>query len=984
MNAAALSQPSRADLAARRALILIFFVSGFSGLIYESLWSHYLKLFLGHAAYAQSLTLTIFMGGMAIGAALTGRFSHRIKNLLFAYALAEIGVGSLALGFHPIFAEIVDKPFVAPLSGAPAPVVSEAYKWGVAAALLLPPAALLGATFPLMSGAVLRRYPGQDGRHLAILYFSNSVGAAVGVLTASFLLIERFGLPGTMNLAAGINIAIGAGAAYLSRKPETIPRAQTPETAATYPNLRAAFLAAAFVTGAASFVYEIVWIRMLSLVLGSSFHAFELMLGAFITGLALGSLAIGRYIERIGDPLKFAAFVQLGMGALAVGTLPLYVQSFEWMGALVNGLAKDDTGYVRFLLASHGIAFAIMLPATFLAGMTLPLFTHILIKRGYGEKSVGSIYAFNTLGAIVGVTLAVHILMPNIGLKLSLAGGALMDMALGLLLLRATGSSDAGRLAALASLAVPLLVVRYVALDAALLGGGVYRTGSPRLENAATLFYRDGKTASINVSQVGSIRIVLTNGKPDAAIQMNPAAQPTPDEITMVMLGAIPQAVRPDAKKIANIGFGSGLTTHTLLLDPSLEELATVEIEPAVVEGARAFLPNVRRAYDDPRSHIYIEDAKTWFAQRNETFDIIISEPSNPWVSGVASLFSSEFYRRIRSYLNERGVLVQWLHLYEFDARLAASVIGALHEHFSDYAVYLTSDSDFMIVAAKTGKLPPLSPHLFDSKELSQSLSRIGIDGMDDIALRRLGTAATMTPMLEALGAPKNSDYYPYLELHAPKARFLHSKALEFPTMGLYPLPLIQMLDTQDTAWAPERLTPTKSMRYERIKQAQTVMAALLDRPYEDRAAGEKALALRQRLERCAQEDTDGAIQALHELALVTLAHLDPKNLAALWSEPKWMKCQAPELAARMALYGAIARRDAPAMLAAAESALEERDDNPDRRRYALEAALLAARALADDAAVHRLWTRYGPTLYADGLFSPALALLLNYKTESK
>ena len=195
------------------------------------------------------------------------------------------------------------------------------------------------------------------------------------------------------------------------------------------------FLIAAFITGAASFIYEIGWIRMLSLVLGSTTHSFELMLSAFITGLAFGGLWIRRRIDSIGTPVRFSGYVQIIMGMLALLTLPVYAHTFEWMEWLLSALDNTDAGFAAYNFASHAIALAVMLPTTFMAGMTLPLFTYVLLKRGDGERSIGRIYAANTLGAIVGVLFAVHLGMPFLGLKYLIVIGALLDLGLGLYLL---------------------------------------------------------------------------------------------------------------------------------------------------------------------------------------------------------------------------------------------------------------------------------------------------------------------------------------------------------------------------------------------------------------------------------------------------------------------------------------------------------------------------------------------------------------------
>src|SRR5258706_39664 len=338
---------------------------------------------LGPAAFAQSCVLAAFRGGMALGAWPASRWSTRLKNLLVAYGWIEAAIGVAALIFHESFVLLtqISLDHVIPALGSPSTV--EIYKYSLCTLLIVPQTVLLGLTFPLLSGAIIRRGPEASGHHLAMLYFTNSIGAAAAALASAFLLLGWLGIPGTMRLAGALNLALAVAVLAIARSGEPAPLVAQPRGGAkplgTY--LVPLFLAGAFVTGLSSFVYEIAWIRMLSLVLGSSFQAFELMLSAFITGLALGSLWIRRRIDKIADPVRYAGLVQLGMGLAALATIFVYHWTFDWMAWALAILQHNDSAYPIFNLFSHALAFAVMLPATFLAGMTLPLFTHVLLNR---------------------------------------------------------------------------------------------------------------------------------------------------------------------------------------------------------------------------------------------------------------------------------------------------------------------------------------------------------------------------------------------------------------------------------------------------------------------------------------------------------------------------------------------------------------------------------------------------------------------------
>ena len=474
-----------------RVLYLLFVLSGAAGLIYESIWTRYLGLFVGHDAYAQIIVLVIFLGGMSAGAMVVSRFSERLRDPLRGYALIELAVGLIGLVFHDVYQWSTNFAYgsIYPsLAGSPLLVVA---KWSIASALILPQSVLLGATFPLMSAGVLRLRRGHTGQSLSLLYFANSLGAAVGVLVAGFYLVGLAGLPGTLLVAAMLNLVVALvtfGIVGVARRGKQGAESRTPAAADRTPAdqgqlatgaLGPLLLFTSFGTAVASFIYEIDWIRMLALVLGGATHAFELMLSAFILGLALGSLWIRSRIDRIRNPVRTLGVVQWVMGLMAVATLPIYAASFDWIATLMNTFAPTDLGYVGFTAARYALCLAIMLPATFCAGMTLPLITRTLLRSGSGEAAIGRVYAWNTLGSIVGVALGGMILLPLIGVKAMLVAGAAIDMAIGVLLVwRATDRRMgygflaiaprklAGGLAA-AAVAVSVLVIARVQLEAA-------------------------------------------------------------------------------------------------------------------------------------------------------------------------------------------------------------------------------------------------------------------------------------------------------------------------------------------------------------------------------------------------------------------------------------------------------------------------------------------------------------------------------------
>jgi spermidine synthase len=793
-------------------LTVVFVLSGAAGLIYESIWSRYLGLFVGHSAYGQVIVLVIYLGGMSAGAALAARRSERIREPLVAYAIVEVLVGLIGLVFHDLFLATTDFAyhtiFPAVAGGALLPIL----KWALASALILPQSLLLGATFPLMTAGLIRQARGSGvgtGRLISLLYFANSIGAAGGVLLAGFYLIGSTGLPGTLLTAAIINILVGLvvfGAVRITRDEEADSGFTTDniESAALsvepdpeLPMLWRVLLIVSLGTALSSFIYEISWVRMLSLVLGSATHSFELMLSAFILGLALGAFWVRTRADGFRDAMRTLAVTQWAMGALALGTLTAYLASFHWMATLISGLDQTVEGYHFFTLAKYGIALTVMLPATFCAGITLPLITHMLMRAGGGERAIGAVYSVNTLGSIVGAALAALVLLPMLGLKTLLILGGAIDMAIGVWLMFLAGRTNAEtrRFASALTGATVLVVFSIIAnvpFDRTILISGVFRYGRvPQPGSRDVVFYKDGRTATVSVvkAEDGGYSLA-TNGKPDASLSPRWFQSPSEkvdrvqldgDESTQVLLPMITLAHVPKARQGAVIGNGSGMSSHLLLGSPTLEKLVTIDIEPEMINGSHMFYPVNKRVFDDPRAQYVHDDAKSYFASQNRKFDLILSEPSNPWVSGVSGLFTDEFYQRVRSFLTPDGIFGQWLHLYEIDDGLVLSVIRAVHKNFPSYNIFLTADLDILIVASNKATLPTPDWSVFQLPGIEHDLRHFYPLTPTALESTRLVSRAALEPMMDGkdeVGA--NSDFYPTLDLRSEQTRYMKEHAYGF------------------------------------------------------------------------------------------------------------------------------------------------------------------------------------------------------------
>jgi predicted membrane-bound spermidine synthase len=873
-----------------------------------------------------------------------------------------------------------------------------AVQWLVAAVLILPQSILLGTTFPLMTAGVLRLGTHAPGRRISLFYFLNSLGAVVGVLCATFLLIPQTGLPGTLMTAGLLNILV-AIVAYFAAKPGAIPitgeaQAGAPASESKVVGVAGVALVVAALTGLSSFIYEIVWIRMLSLVMGSSVHSFELMLAAFILGLALGGACVRSRIDRFTDLFGVLAVVQVLMGVLAVATIPLYSYTFEFFGWMMRSLSRSDGGYVLYVVGSQLVALGVMLPATVLAGMTLPLITTALLRGPLGERSIGFVYSANTVGAIVGVGLTAHVLLPMLGVKGALVAGAMIDVALGIWLLvaRPVSVPAIGRIAMIA--AGPLAIAA-VALFSPIspdrTASGVFRHGVSSLDpRSEILFYRDGKTATVAVARIGSDVAIRTNGKTDAAVA--PATKPASgDEYTMALLAMLPLAYVPEARHAAVIGFGSGMSTATLLGSPILERVDTIEIERQMVEGARLFGAAVDRAFTDPRSRIVVDDAKSYFARSRERYDLILSEPSNPWVSGVSSLFTVEFYRRIKEHLREGGVLAQWIQTYEISDPLVGTVLRAIDSEFADYAVYDINNGDLVVVASNRPLPTRLDPSLLGFPGLSDVAKRVGVRSVDELEVRRVGGRAILHGMLPFLSTGVNSDFYPLLEHKAPRERFMMAKANALAKLSVSAVPVVEMLEGQLPGAPPVELVGAEHPGTRRLAAvaARAAYRYLMHSEVEASMSSTEAdlwrhvATMRVSLWQCAALPPDASVlDSLLVLAGELNPHLRRDEAAALWDVIEAAPCfrrLSGEERRWVALFRAVGLRSTQQMAVLGKELLGSDRVGISLREYAMVAAAAALLAQKRHSEARSLLDAELPKLRAGQRGQPWVLALLGY-----
>ncbi|MES2202009.1 MAG: tetratricopeptide repeat protein [candidate division FCPU426 bacterium] len=661
----------------RRFALFASFFSAFSALVYQSLWLRSFGLAFGGTTASISLVLAVFMAGLALGSAWARRLAS--QSPLKTYALAEAGMGLSAIAAQFLLGSLPGalSALSAPWNLSPAnDVVVKAL---LAAVVVLPCAVCSGLTLPLLMDA-LDRGGENEHRGFGRLYAWNTFGAALGALAAVFFLIPAFGVLGAAVAAAFFNLSLAVVAASLAKRLALpAPAIKNPETQEKGRSQSALlrFGLAAAASGAIALVLEVLWTRSLALLLGSSVYAFALMLAATLLGIALGGALYARRQENLKRPLETLA---LGYALLALAILAS-AYAMGWIPDLFFAYMR----HVRPSFALYqGFGFVLALlclaPVAALSGFLFPLLLRLSRGEG-GRRDSGALYVYNTLGCIAGALLAGLWMIPKAGLQAnySLAAGAAAMLAAYL-----WPKPKLWRLGA-AVLALALGVLGALTLrpwNALVVSSGVFHSGiilAPQtpagvsfrdtlLKKLSLEYYREGAEAVVAVRrdpEENDLSLVV-NGKVDASIQG--------DVITQTLLAQLPLCLKPDAQELLVIGWGSGCTVGSAAAHP-LTRIDCVEIEPAVARTASLFQkinshkwapldPSFPPIWMDPRLTLRYADARQDLLRRDKRYDVIISEPSNPWISGVSNLFTLDFYQLARRRLNKGGLFCQWFHLY--------------------------------------------------------------------------------------------------------------------------------------------------------------------------------------------------------------------------------------------------------------------------------------------------------------------------------
>lgn len=665
-----------------RALVLaFFFASGLAGLFYEIVWIRTAGTVIGNTTHAVGTVVGVFMGGLALGGWWGGRQADRRSggSLLRLYGLLEGGValGATAVPFLIHATEPLFRMLWVHLSGMSASY--GALRILVLGVILLVPTTLMGATLPVLA-RFLASSIDAAGREAGRAYAINTLGGVMGTLAAGFWLIPGLGLRGTTGIAVLINLAIAASSWAIAR---SVPGERVP-AASPGPFPARGALAVAGLSGLASLLYEVAWTRSLVLALGSTVHAFTLILTVFILGLAVGSAAGAWILPRLGRLSLALAIVQSAIGMVAIALLPALGDLPLRVAPLAEGMQRD---YGTMLTEQAGFVAAFILAPATLMGAVFPM--AIRWAAGPGQpvgRAVGGVYSANTLGSIAGSILGSFLLVPGVGLAATVKIAATVNLAVAAGLL---GASPGRR--AWASLPAILALLGWSFLpswDPNVMASGPFLYGAADVKSARHFeqdlreyLKKDSELLAQYWDSYGLVTIhrqqngilsMKVNGKTDAS------TGPT-DRANMLFVGHLALLHHPKPRTALAIGLGAGITLSAMAAHP-VEKIDCIEISPAVVRGAAHFREASRGVLDDPRVHVTLGDGRNALLFGRDSYDVIVSQPSNLWVSGMANLFTRDFFEEASRRLAPGGLFCQWIHAYWLSRENLQDVVRTFYD----------------------------------------------------------------------------------------------------------------------------------------------------------------------------------------------------------------------------------------------------------------------------------------------------------------
>jgi spermidine synthase len=791
-----------------------FFFSGLSGLTYEILWTRMIVKIIGSAPFAESIILAIFMGGLGLGSYIAGRLIDRIKEplaLVRLYGMLELAIGGYAIvipllltAFEPLQSLLYNE-----LYGHF--IIYNLTTLIICAGILCFPVICMGATLPILCKFYVAHLS-HLGTHTGRLYGLNTIGAALGSLLCGFWLIDLWGVSGTLAFAILVNGIIGLVCLKVGRKEKEISprkvqkasgfkeRAEEHRPAHKKPVSsveRKSALIIFAVSGFCAMACEVLWTRLLGLIVGPSTYSFTIVLVTFITGLALGSVIFGYLADKAEDCLWLLLFTQISAALLILAVSQLLGSSQMFFAKLIFTF-KDQFLLLNLLKAL--ILFLFMILPTLCLGAAFPLvgkiYTPTVSEVG---KSIGFAYMLNTIGSLLGPLCAGFLLIPLVGKETGL--GMIVSLQLitslfiaGIMLKKKRKSIPQFSFIAACAMAGLILCFSYPTWNRQQISSGKYHrfdeingyiahTGwleslfhGPQIlsrgERGTLVYYGDGIGGFTSVVRYadafGNLEYTMRNsGKADASSRG--------DMNTQTLSAHLPMLFHKDPEAVMVLGLASGITAGEVLHYPT-KRLDVLEISDQVVAASDIFIPWNNRVLENPATNLIIQDGRAHLQLTRENYDVIISEPSNPWMAGLAALFTKEFFSLARERLTDDGIFVQFMHSYQMDWGTFA-IVGRTFARVFPNSILLNTDpswqgGDYLLVGFKGEKRLVLENA--EQKLMYVQRSK-NVILRNPRVLYRLIVSEDL-PQLFGQGII-NTDDRPYLEFAAPK--LMYEKSLD-------------------------------------------------------------------------------------------------------------------------------------------------------------------------------------------------------------
>jgi len=695
-------------------------------LLYQTAWLRQFSLVFGTSELAVAAVLAAYMGGLSLGASIAARFVHRVTRPVLFYGLLEAGIALSALAV-PLLLKLASLLYISFLGGQEEPAdasgLGQSFFYLLIAFLVLAiPTTFMGATLPLLTKYVVKT-KAQIGSRVGLLYATNTIGAIAGTVVAGFLLLPLLGLNGTVWVGVAINFLVFILAAMIARRigdhvqlgSDNLDQAAVlseQQTEDSFSKVRLWILPIVLLSGANSFVYEVLWTRLLGHILGGSITAFATMLAGFLSGIAIGSAIASRFAKTKAEAIKWFIFVQCGIG---VASMLIY--------QLLPFAIPESAGLNGNVL----LAFIVLLPATIFIGATFPLAVRILATSKIDASPASArIYSWNTVGAIFGATVAAFFIIPWLkyegAIKLAVMLNLLLAFASAFLLREGVKHF---RLVVLMVFLAILIFYQPKMPEEILRSSPVFAQPGGEI-----IFYEVGRSATVVVIEENGSLYLRTNGLPEAAASLRGTP---PERRTQQMLSVLPVLARPQAESMLVIGFGGGVALESV--PKSVSSIDVIELEPKVIEANRLYGDRrENNPLDDPRLNIIINDARSALSLTEKKYDVIVSQPSHPWTAGASHLYTREFMQLAENHLTQEGVFLQWMNATFVDDFLLKALSASMLDVFNNVRMYQVDSGTIFFI----GSQEPL--------DVEQQMARTGLPLSNDV----------LTYLERGIGAPED------------------------------------------------------------------------------------------------------------------------------------------------------------------------------------------------------------------------------------